>query len=817
MTSRTPLLLLLGAAACGVPPDLAQTAQALTVSTEVALDAPVAGLASGDQVLPSVGFNGTEYLLAWIDDRTGETFPQVYGARVSAGGTLLDAETFPVSDLASDEDLLQVVSNGTDFLVAWAQQTPTQAVYAARVSAAGTVLDSPPLWLGASDGPSRLAADFDGTQYLVVWDSFNGMQARRVGPDGSLPDPEEVAVENGGSESSPTLAFANGVHLLAWLNGYGESSLGLERLSAALAPLDAVPVTAYPSACNSPAAASDGTRFLLTFVEGSTGQVTGFFIELDGGMSALSQIAPAQQAGDVQSAFDGTSYFVGWDNTSEQILGVAWGTSGGETAADGGNVLSEPGGGDRYLSGVACGAGECLTAWQDIGRWALGGGGEWKVYWERVDAGTSEDGDGLTGVKGVNGEAHPAVAFDGTHYFVVWQDDRSGGRELVGTLVDNMGNPLASSPVPLVGSTVDDLDPAVDFNGGAYLVAWEQNYSSSIVAMRVDTTGQPLDAAPFPLTDSALERFSPRVTHLGASWYVLWRTHEWTDSTETLRLTRVDMDGGVAVYNGTTLDTWTTDDSTADWTAALAVGGGELLAAWSHNDGGADTNQNGQIQVARVAADGTARDPAGIPVSIAGQQESPALASDGQRFWVLWVDGSNEGEIHARAVGYDGSLASADTVLTPDAGGAGAHHPSALFDGNAVFAMWEDATQGAVRIVGGELSLQGGEVTFASAGVLASQSHSDERPMAALGSAGQGLLVYQAFDATPSVRSLRVHAEAVQWTGSTGPGGGGGPGAGAGQMKWLAVGCAAGGGAAPLALAALLALRGRWRWGRSRK
>jgi hypothetical protein len=150
-------------------------------------------------------------------------------------------------------------------------------------------------------------------------------------------------------------------------------------------------------------------------------------------------------------------------------------------------------------------------------------------------------------------------------------------------------------------------------------------------------------------------------------------------------------------------------------------------------------------------------------------------------------------------------------VLTPDAGGAGAHHPSALFDGNAVFAMWEDATQGAVRITGGELSLQGGEVSFASAGVLASQSHSDERPMAALGLPGQGLLVYQAFDATPSVRSLRIHAETLQWTPGTGPGG---TGPGAGQERWLKVGCEAGGSVTPVALAALLALKGRRRSGR---
>src|SRR4029077_5262808 len=51
------------------------------------------GRAPDDQVAGAgVAFDGTNYLIVWIEDREGG--PTVYGARVSPGGTVLDQNAF---------------------------------------------------------------------------------------------------------------------------------------------------------------------------------------------------------------------------------------------------------------------------------------------------------------------------------------------------------------------------------------------------------------------------------------------------------------------------------------------------------------------------------------------------------------------------------------------------------------------------------------------------------------------------------------------------------------------------------------------------
>jgi large repetitive protein len=48
-----------------------------------------------EQQAPQVSFGGTNYFVAWQDSWSGED--DVYGARVSPGGTVLDPAGIPIS------------------------------------------------------------------------------------------------------------------------------------------------------------------------------------------------------------------------------------------------------------------------------------------------------------------------------------------------------------------------------------------------------------------------------------------------------------------------------------------------------------------------------------------------------------------------------------------------------------------------------------------------------------------------------------------------------------------------------------------------
>jgi hypothetical protein len=112
--------------------------------------------AAGSQWAPKLAFDGTSYLVAWQDGRNGDgTTFDVYGARVTSGGSVLDAAGIPIST-APDSQLTPAVGfGGTTFLVAWTDQRAGTATYGARVSSDGVVLDPSGISISTNGGIGR--------------------------------------------------------------------------------------------------------------------------------------------------------------------------------------------------------------------------------------------------------------------------------------------------------------------------------------------------------------------------------------------------------------------------------------------------------------------------------------------------------------------------------------------------------------------------------------------------------------------------------------------------------------------------------------
>lgn len=104
------------------------------------------------QEWPEVAFDGTNFLIVWQDFRSGKQF-DIYAARVSPRGTVLDQDGFGVATTLHNQGRPDAAFASGRYLIAWmdARQYPVYGIYAARVTPAGEVLDPQGLTLDVED------------------------------------------------------------------------------------------------------------------------------------------------------------------------------------------------------------------------------------------------------------------------------------------------------------------------------------------------------------------------------------------------------------------------------------------------------------------------------------------------------------------------------------------------------------------------------------------------------------------------------------------------------------------------------------------
>ena len=178
-----------------------------------------------------MAFDGRSFLVAWSDFRNGKDW-DLYAARVSPGGKVLDPEGFPVAAVPGNQAYPAVASDGKGTsLVAWSDVRPQPARPQAEVYALfgtfvrnGRPLESSGHELGRA--PSSIlmpAAVWDGSAYLVI--------AGKGGGGWSFCEPFAVTVSPAGKAQPTRLwyqftyslaADPAGKRTLIWNNGRRE-------------------------------------------------------------------------------------------------------------------------------------------------------------------------------------------------------------------------------------------------------------------------------------------------------------------------------------------------------------------------------------------------------------------------------------------------------------------------------------------------------------------------------------------------------------------------------------------------------------------
>ena len=273
--------------------------------------------ASGPAFDPALAFDGTNYLVTWTDARSGPFAEAIYGARVAKSGTVLDPTSFAVSG-AGFRDASAVAFDGTNYLVTWTAYNfdggdfPSDSdIYGARVTKAGTVLDPNGFAIStAANFQTSSAVAFDGANYLVVWaDARSGadVYGARVTEAGAVLEPNGIAISTGAAGAyTPSVAFDSAnftSYLVVWSDDRnGNDDIYAARVTGSGAVLDPAgfPVSSVPEGQNRPQVAFN-TSFMVVWNDrrsGTNTDVYGNRVNTAGGVLDGDGFAVARSATD---------------------------------------------------------------------------------------------------------------------------------------------------------------------------------------------------------------------------------------------------------------------------------------------------------------------------------------------------------------------------------------------------------------------------------------------------------------------------------------------------------------------------------------
>jgi len=767
-----------------------------TVSPEFGVDRLAVGPAPGAQRAPAAAWDGAVYLAVWEDDRGGDA--DVYAARVSARGDVLDPAGIAVATGPAAQRAPRGAFDGADFVVVWEDLRGGDAdVFAARVTSAGVVRDRVAVASGAGHQGAPAVAS-DGSGALVAWEHEDDgrfvTRAARVSA-GAVLDATPIELPSGaGSQRAPVAAWSGAHYLVAWEDFRGDGDVYAARVAADGAVLDpaGVAVSAGAGAQLAPGVACGLDECFVAWADlrdGVSYDVFGARVAADGAVLDAVGV-PVVRAPEAQFApavaWDGGRYLVAWqdarvDGVSADLRAARVDPVEGAAAAD---FAVSAAVGDQVTPSLVAGGGQVLALWDD----RRAGREEGDVRAARI--GLPEfvlDPAGRIVSAAAAQERAPAVAFDGGDYLVVWEARRALGDvaswDLLGMRVSPSGAVLDPAGLAIAADPdADERAPAVAWDGAHHLVAWEQRAPLGVASVRVrrfGADGLPADDVATALASGWGDQRAPTVAAGPAGWLVAWQDGRsffgW------------DVYGAFVDAGGThAAEPFAVSDAVNDQSMPRAAcEGARYLVAWRAAVGGCGADAgcdpdldpfceftcdadptHVDVHAAWVNPLRAAAGPRFAVTAAAGEQTRPAVAAGAGAFFVAWEDRRGaDADVRGVSIVSGAAEAGAEVTISAAPGAQGA--PSVAFGGGLFGVAWQDGRVGDGDVYAARV-LPTGAVLDPTGLPVATDPAAESSPAFALSPGGAGLVAYARFEAAPPYGTDRVRARTVSFGGEVG-------------------------------------------------
>ena len=600
------------------------------------------------QYNPSVAFGLDSYLVVW--DQGGPSTSDIYGVLVDTSGAVLSPSAIPICTTQGPQGVPAVSFDGTNYFVVWndGRELGEYDIYGARVSSSGDVLDHSGIAICTADSfqlnPSVAS---DGTGHLVVWQDArsmgdNDIYGARVDTSGNLLDTMGIPVcIESHDQKSPSVSYCRSSYLAVWHDGRNAVDMDIygSRIDTSGAVLDTsgIAISTRPDDQTQPSLISHGACCLVTWVdeEGPDSYIRAVRVDTAGTVldsAALTLYGPTSHLWQTSVGFGAEAWVVVWsvwNGRSEWDVYATRADTSGAVLDSSALEISGAANEQRSPSVASCGE-NYLVVWHD---WRSSSG--WDVYGARVDAaGTVLDPIGFPISSMAEWEWYPSVASSGFNGLVVWEDTRDLGWAVYGARVDTLGTVLDPTGIRIcTGPSGGGLHgPRVVYSEPYFLVVWEdgRNGNGDIYGARVDTSGIVLDPSGIAICDESRYQRTPSVGSDGTSYLIVW-TDNRDGAYPHIRGARVDTSGMVLDSLGMVIS----DTTQREYGPSLAFDGSNYLVVWTREWDGPDTD----IYGTRMDVSGNVLDSPPIPISSAiSYQRSPAVVFDGSHYFVAWED-----------------------------------------------------------------------------------------------------------------------------------------------------------------------------------
>jgi hypothetical protein len=667
----------LAATLCAAAISLSAPLPAQTISAEFPVSAPVITAADHEQAAPSVATNGEVFLVAW---QNVTSYGEIYAARVSRDGVLLDGTPIPIAIPPRRGERPQVVWTGELFLVVWRNATEIRAT---KILSDGQIVGEESIGSGANPSISCTT-----TRCLVTW-----------GIGGGGPGLSRVAARFLDSRGTPLLDLAvlptffgaiptprtatNGTNfLVTWQQFNANVSPRVTLYSAAVSLGGAVSnfqgLAAIDFAFKQHAVASDGSTYFVVWAlsDGQLNRIEGQRLDGDGSLSGGPKVllSSVPVGGAVSLVRISSGYLVVMNRRGPEAL-VAFRVTVDGTVLDPTPAMLTDGFLSNYGIGAAANSSQALVVWPRV----AAGATQPDIYGAFVDTASMAIQPSFLVSRSASAQVSPAVATDGERIVTVWSEAPPSPSQIRTATLLPSG--LRTDARPVHPSALDQVRPAIAFNGHEYLVAWYEGPTgvAKLMAKRLNQFGEPIGNSEVVLSSGGcllVSTSSVAAASDGRDFVVAW---DCQSSTRQLFATRVS--DGVAdaprliAQNSFSLEL-----------GGIAWGVDHYLLAWLEPkmaEGICDVNcLITRLQATRLSRAAEVLDAAPLRVSI--YPTFARVAWDGSEFVAVWSDSLS---LYAARV-----FSSAGTVGVPFqlASARRATSLAAVFDGASAAVTWTD-------------------------------------------------------------------------------------------------------------------------------